>query len=149
MFLSLFLTCLVALVVATVLLIAFGSRVRVPSRVLGALLIVVVTLFAGEAAARIWLLPSKYVEYGEAAILAWGLVVVIVRRVWNPIGQLFFTTFLASASAYLVFAIDTTFGAGLSALARAASFVLLLFEIAALLLAGTFTFESCDSVCRV
>src|SRR5690348_13893936 len=106
MYLSLFLTCLVALVVATVLLIALGARIHLASRVVGALLILVVTAFAGEAAARIWDLPSEYVLYGQAVLLGWGLVVVVVRRVWNPIGQLFFTTFLASASAYLVFAID-------------------------------------------
>jgi cellulose synthase/poly-beta-1,6-N-acetylglucosamine synthase-like glycosyltransferase len=149
MVLSLFLTCLVALVIATVLLLAVGARVRVASRLLGAVLIVAVTAIAGEAAARIWSLPSEYVEYGQAVILAWGLVVVVVRKVWNPIGQLFFATFLSSAFAYLAFAVDTTFGDGLSFIARVASFVLLLFEIAALLLAGSFTFESCDSVCRV
>src|SRR5690242_6983625 len=149
MYLSLFLTCLVALVVGTVLLVALGARIHVASRVVGALLILVVTAVAGEAAARIWSLPSEYVLYGQAVILAWGLVVVVVRRVWNPVGQLFFATFLAAASAYLAFSVDTTFGDGLSVVARAASFVLLLFEIAALLLAGSFTFESCDSVCRV
>jgi hypothetical protein len=35
MLLTLFLTCFVALAVATVLLLAFGDRVRVASRVLG------------------------------------------------------------------------------------------------------------------
>src|SRR5436190_10348420 len=114
MCLSVFLTCTVALIVATVLLLALGARVRLASRVVGAAAIVGLTVLAGEAAAWIWQLPSRYIEYGQAVILAWGLVIVAARRVWNPIGQLFFACFLAAASAYLAFAIDTTFSGGLS-----------------------------------
>src|SRR5262245_51226387 len=140
MYLSIFLTCFVALLSATVLLVVAGHRIHVASRVLGLLLIVAVTLLSGEIAARLWTLSTKYIVYGEVLLLASGLVAVAARRVWNPVGQLFFACFLAAAVAYLVFAVDITFGEGLSVIARLASFVLLLFELAALFLAGTFTF---------
>ena len=53
MLLTLFLTCFVSLVAATVLLLAFGDRVRVASRVLGLALGVVLAVAAGRAAARL------------------------------------------------------------------------------------------------
>ena len=50
--LALFLTCFVALVAATVLLLAFGDRVRVANRALGLVAGVALAVGAGQAAAR-------------------------------------------------------------------------------------------------
>jgi len=149
MLLSVFLTCFVTLVISSALLFTLGHHVRFASRLAGLILVVVVVVASGEISAAIWELPSRYVEYGEAVLLAFGILVVIVRRPWNPIGQLFFGAFLASATSYLAFAGDTTFGGGLSAIGRVASFVLFVLEVAALAIATSFTFESCDAICRV
>jgi cellulose synthase/poly-beta-1,6-N-acetylglucosamine synthase-like glycosyltransferase len=146
--LSLFLTCFVATVAATLLLLVLGQHVRRSSRVIGILLVAVLAALAGEAAARLWSLPSIYVHVGQATLLGFGVLVVLSRPVWNPIGQAFFATFLASATAYLAFSLATTFAAGLSPVARVASAVLFLLEVAALVLSASFAFESCDTVCR-
>src|ERR671939_1087797 len=95
--LSVFLTSFVAIVVTTVLLISFGRRLHRGSIAAGTLLALVVTVLSGEIAARLWQLPSRYVEVGQGVLLAVTSMVVISRRVWNPIGQVFFGAFLASA----------------------------------------------------
>jgi cellulose synthase/poly-beta-1,6-N-acetylglucosamine synthase-like glycosyltransferase len=146
--LSVFLTCFIALAISTAALLALGQRMHFSSRVVGMLLVVLVTAASGELAARLADLPTGYVERAQVILLGLGLVVVLARGVWNPVGQLFFAVFLASALSYLWFAAGITFGPGLSAVARAASFLLLLFEVAALVLASSFTFECCDAVCR-
>jgi glycosyltransferase involved in cell wall biosynthesis len=147
--LALFLTCFVALVVATALLLAFGQRVRVASRILGLALGVVLAVAAGEAAARLWRLEPRPVLAAEALLVVLAAVVVAARPLWNPVGQVFFASFVAAALAYLAFAATVTFAGGLSPLGMAASALLLLLETAALALSGSFTFESCDVLCRV
>ncbi|HZP29680.1 MAG TPA: glycosyltransferase, partial [Acidimicrobiia bacterium] len=148
MLLSVFLTCFIALVVSTIALLLLGQRLRFSSRLLGVLLVIAVTAGAGELAARVASLPSRYVERAQLVLVVVGAVVVVARGVWNPVGQLFFAVFLTSALSYLWFAGGITFGPGLSPIARAASSLLLLFEVAALVLATSFTFECCDAVCR-
>ena len=149
MILSAFLTCFVALVVMTVLLLAFGPRARVSSTVVGALLALVVTAAAGELAAWAWHLPASDVEVGQAVLLLAMLVMVTSRSAWNVIGQLFFGAFVASAVTYLWFAVVSTTDPGLSVAARIASALLLLLELAALAISASYTFEGCDAVCRV
>jgi cellulose synthase/poly-beta-1,6-N-acetylglucosamine synthase-like glycosyltransferase len=146
--LSLFLVCFVALVSTTMLILLVGHRVRVASRLLGASCAIVVAIGSGEIAAAIWRLPTSYVWAGEALLLFPTLLVVLLRRRWNPVGQVFYGAFLASAVAYLAFAIDITFGSGLSAPTTAASAALLLLEFLALFLAASFAFESLDVLCR-
>jgi cellulose synthase/poly-beta-1,6-N-acetylglucosamine synthase-like glycosyltransferase len=148
MLLSLFLTCFVALVIGTAALLLLGHRVRIASRLAGLGLTVMIVVGSGEIAAGLWSLPSRYVLTGEGVILAFGVVVVFARPVWNPVGQVFFATFLASATTYLWFAAETTLDPGLSVMAHMASAVLFLFEVIALVLSASFTFESCDAVCR-
>jgi hypothetical protein len=79
MLLTLFLTCFVSLVAATVLLLAFGDRVRVASRVLGLALGVVLAVAAGQAAARLWQLDPRPVLVAEALLVALTAVVVATR----------------------------------------------------------------------
>jgi cellulose synthase/poly-beta-1,6-N-acetylglucosamine synthase-like glycosyltransferase len=146
--LSLFLTCFVALVLGTALLLALGSRAHITSPLLGVALTAAVALAAGWIAEAIWTFEDDTVPYSQAVVLAFGIIVVAARRVWNPVGQMFFATMLAAAASYLVFSVETTFGAGLSFEARLASGVLLLFEVVALVLSTSFTFESCDTLCR-
>ncbi|HET7870170.1 MAG TPA: glycosyltransferase [Actinomycetota bacterium] len=148
MLLSLFLVCFVALSLTTVLLLIAGHRLRVASRLLGSFCAIVLTIGSGEIAASIWRLQTSYVWAGEAFLLFLTLLVVMLRRRWNPLGQVFYGSFLASALAYLAFAIDITFASGLSALSMAASAALLLLEFVALFLAASFAFESLDVLCR-
>jgi nucleoside recognition membrane protein YjiH len=93
MLLTLFLTCFVALAAATVLLLAFGDRVRVASRVLGLVLGVVLAVAAGQAAERLWQLDPRPVLVAEALLVALTAVVVAARPLWNPVGQVFFASF--------------------------------------------------------
>jgi hypothetical protein len=147
--LALFLTCFVALVAATVLLLVLGQRVRAASRVLGLALGVVLAVAAGEAAARLWRLDPRPVLAAEALLVVLTVVVVAARPLWNPVGQVFFAGFAAAALAYLAFAATVTFAGGLSPVGVAASALLLVLETAALVLSGSFAFESCDVLCRV
>src|SRR6266508_1199629 len=145
--LSVFLVCFVALSLTTLLLLIAGHRLRVASRLLGSFCEIVLALGSGEIAASIWRLQTSYVWAGEAFLLFLTLLVVMLRRRWNPLGQVFYGSFLASALAYLAFAIDITFASGLSALSMAASAALLLLFVA-LFLAASFAFESLDVLCR-
>jgi glycosyltransferase involved in cell wall biosynthesis len=149
MLLTLFLTCFVALAAATVLLLAFGDRLRVASRVLGLALGVALAVGAGQAAARLWRLDPRPVLAAEVLLVALTAVVVAARPLWNPVGQVFLASFAAAALAYLAFAATVTFAGGLSPAGVAASALLLVLEASALLLSGSFAFESCDVLCRV
>src|SRR5439155_14764037 len=146
---ALFLISTVALGMATLLLLAVGHRLRVALRPLGLILAVLLAVAAAELAGLIWRLPTNHVRAGEAVLIALCLLVVAVRPQWNPVGQVFYGTFLAAALVYLGFAVYVTFGIGLSIVATIASCVLLLFELLALLISASFTFESCDVLCRV
>ncbi|HYX80016.1 MAG TPA: hypothetical protein VE976_05330, partial [Actinomycetota bacterium] len=139
--LSLFLVCFVALVLNTVLLLGLGHRVHVSFRPLGLAAGIVIAGVAGEVAARIWRLPVANIEAGEVLLLTCTVVVVLVRRRWNPFGQVFFGSFLAAALTYLAFAVEITFASGLSPAGTFASALLLLLELAALSLSASFTFE--------
>jgi hypothetical protein len=141
--LSLFLVCFVALVAATVLLLGFGDRVRVANRALGLVVGVVLAVGAGQAAARLWRLEPRPVLAAEALLVATTVAVVAARPLWNPVGQVFLAGFAAAALAYLVFAATVTFAAGLSPAGVAASALVLVLEASALLLSGSFAFESC------
>jgi Glycosyltransferase like family 2 len=149
MLLTLFLTCFVSLAAATALLLAFGDRVRVASKLLGLALGVVLAVAAGQAAERLWQLEPRPVLAAEALLVALTAVVVAARPLWNPVGQVFFAGFTAAALAYLAFAATVTFAGGLPPAGVAASAVLLALEAAALTLSGSFAFESCDVLCRV
>ena len=149
MFLSLFLTCVAALAVATVLLVLLGHRMRFASRILGVVCVAAVAVGAGEAAARLWDLPPTYVLAAEGLLLVLGVAVVLLRPVWNPIGQLFFGTLLASILTYLVFGAWYTVAGGLSAVAAIASGLLFGLELLAMLLTGWYAFDSVDASCRV
>ena len=122
---------------------------RVASRVLGLALGVVLAVAAGRAAARLWQLDPRPVLVAEALLVALTAVVVAARPLWNPVGQVFFASFAAAALAYLSFATTVTFASGLAPAGVAASALLLVLETSALLLSGSFTFESCDVLCRV
>ncbi len=145
---TLFLVCALALGAATVLLLSTGHRVRFASRLVGLLLGAVLVLAAGEAAAWLWQLPADYIEVGEALLFAALVIVVFARRMWNPIGQVFFATFLAAITTYLVAALVYTFASGLGPLGMLAASLLFVFELVALVLSSTFAFESVDVICR-
>jgi hypothetical protein len=148
MLLSLFLTCFACLAITTVLLLVAGHRVRVSSRALGVLCALVLVVGSGELTARLWRLPVAYVEAGELLLLSCIITTVRLRPRWNPLGQSFFGSYVASAIVYLAFAAQITFAGGLSPVAELASAVLMLLELTALLLAASFAFESLDVLTR-
>jgi cellulose synthase/poly-beta-1,6-N-acetylglucosamine synthase-like glycosyltransferase len=145
---SLLLTCFVALVLATALLLALGHRARFASRIVGVLLGAGLAVGAGEVAARVWTLEPRAALAGEALLVALTIAIVGIRPQWNPVGQAFFAAFAAASLGYLAFAGAVTFAGGLPPLAVAASAALLVLEVAALTLSGSFTFECLDSVSR-
>src|SRR5204863_8151714 len=92
---TIFLTCVVALGFATLALLVLGHRSRFASMPVGLLVAIVWAIGAGELAARWWHLPSTYVEVGQVVLALLIVVVVIARPLWNPIGQVFFGSYIA------------------------------------------------------
>jgi hypothetical protein len=143
------LVCLAALAPATFLLLLSGTRLRFASRLVGGLASLLVVAVSGQVVADLLRLRSDYVLAGQALLAACCLLVVARHRYWNPAGQLFFGTFLASVVGYLAFAAGVTFNGGLSLPAMLGSMFLLMLEVTGLAIAGWFTFESIDVTCRV
>ncbi|MCI0685894.1 MAG: glycosyltransferase [Sporichthyaceae bacterium] len=149
MLLTVILAGTVTLVLATVLLVLLGHRVRFASRIAGILLAALLCLGSAELAARLWNLVSAYVLTAAGATFVACLFVIFVLPHWNPIGQVFLGSYLSAALAYLTLGGYLTFAGDLSAAATAASVVLLGLEILALLISGYFAFEGCDVLGRV
>jgi cellulose synthase/poly-beta-1,6-N-acetylglucosamine synthase-like glycosyltransferase len=147
-FLTLFLTCVATLVPSTILLLAFGHRLPRSSRIAGVLGAAILTLIAGEAAGQLGGLPPGQVLVGEILVFAFDLVVILLRPRWNPIGQVFYGSFLASAVSYLAYAASYTLGAGLSPGGMVASGALFFLELGALTIAAWYTFDGLDVVTR-
>src|SRR5437660_239533 len=148
MLLGLFLVCFVGLCVSTVLLLTVGRRLRFSFAPLSLLLAVALAALAGEVAVRVWDPPATSVRAGQVLLIAAALVVALGRRRWNPVGQLFFASLVASAVAYLSFGAFFALFGGLSVLGALASGMLFLLELLALSISLTFAFESCDVICR-
>jgi len=137
------------LVLSTVALLVVGHRVRVASFWLSVAAAVVVPVVGGELAARVFRLPTRQVLVAEAVLVVTGVAVAWWRRRWNPVGVVFFSALLAGAVSYLALAGSVTVTGGLSIPAVLASGFVLLLEVAALVLAVSFAFETCDVACRV
>jgi cellulose synthase/poly-beta-1,6-N-acetylglucosamine synthase-like glycosyltransferase len=148
MLFSFFVVCSVSLGISTVFLAAAGRHIHYSSRTLGALLSAAVFFAAGWISAEVWSVPARPVEAAEVFCFAVSLGVVALRRVWNPVGQLFMASFVAAALAYLIFAASITVDGNLSVIGALASALLLLLEGMALTLACSFAFETCDVLCR-
>jgi cellulose synthase/poly-beta-1,6-N-acetylglucosamine synthase-like glycosyltransferase len=149
MLFSVFLVCSINLGISALLLVTLGSRLRVASRLAGVLLAAVGAFGAGYLAALWWALPAAPVEASEVFVVICAVVVASARGVWNPLGQYFFASFAAAALAYLGFAAYVTVASNFSFIGSLASALLFLLELAALVIAATFAFETCDVVCRV
>ena len=108
-----FLVCSAGLAFAILLLALIGKRVRVESRVLGVVLAAAVYFAAGWITSEIWALSPAPVDAAEVYCFALTVIVVMLRPVWNPIGQLFMGSVIAAALAYLAFAADITFNGNL------------------------------------
>ena len=143
-----FVVCAIDLGLATLLLLLAGDRIRHASPIAGALLCMAMAVAAGEIVTYVWAIASGPVEAAEVFVAALGVVASVWRHRWNPVGQLFFSTFVAASLAYLAFAWDITVAGHLSVVGSLASLVLLALETAALVLASSFAFETCDVVCR-
>jgi hypothetical protein len=146
MLLSWTLTCLVALAISTLGLLALGSRFHVASRLLGLLAVVALVVGSGQVTAAIWHIPSPYIVQAEILLALCGLIVVLLRPAWNIFGQIFMGSLIGSAIAYLILAGSLTFGGQLSWMGTVASTLLLLLEVAALTISGYYTFESLDAL---
>ncbi|MGH9121554.1 MAG: glycosyltransferase, partial [Acidimicrobiales bacterium] len=141
--------CAGDLIVGTLLLLLAGSRLRFASRIAGVLLSAAVAAVVCWGVERIWALPQHDVVAAGVFVALLGTAVSVLQPHWNPLGQLFFACYLAAAGSYLTFAGAVTFDGGLSLRGALASFALLVLETIALVLAASFTFETCDVVTRV
>jgi glycosyltransferase involved in cell wall biosynthesis len=147
--LSIVLTCVVALAVSTMALVVGGHRWRrVESPVASLVAVTAVSILTGELTARFLRLPTRYIVLAQVVLVVVGVVVVSVRRAWNPVGHVFLSSLWSASVAYLAFAGYVTVAGGLSAAGLLASAGLWLLEAAALVIAGSFAFESCDVICR-
>ncbi len=144
-----FVVCSIALAVATLLLLGVGGRLHHASLPAGVVGVVLATLGAGEIVTYVWAISSVPVEAAEVFLVCLGIAVTVARPHWNPVGQVFFTAFVGASLAYLAFAVDITVAGHLSIVGSLASLVLLVLETAALTLASSFAFETCDVLCRV
>jgi cellulose synthase/poly-beta-1,6-N-acetylglucosamine synthase-like glycosyltransferase len=146
---SMFIVCSINAGIATALLLLFGRRLRHASPVVGTVVGAIGALGASYLAAYAFTLPSVPVEASTVLVFAVVVVVVATRGVWNPFGQYFFASFVAAALAYLGFAADVTVAGNLSVIGSLASALLFCLEFSALAIACTFSFETCDVICRV
>ncbi len=146
---SAFLVCSLNLGIAGVLVFALGARLPVAARPAGALLGAAGVAAAAYLATLWWTLPAAPVEASGVLVFLVTIAVAAVRPAWNPVGQYFFASFVAAALTYLGFALDVTVAGNFSVLGALASALLFLLELAALGIAVTFAFETCDVVCRV
>lgn len=148
MLISLVLTCLTTLVIATAALLSVGHRVRVSAIWLSVTTVICSAVAGGEVAARLFLLPAGHVLVAEAVLVIVGIGVALLRRRWNPVGVAFFAALITAAASYLALAAYVTVAGGLSIPAALASAVVLVLETLALALAASFAFETCDVACR-
>lgn len=145
---TLALTSTTALVLATVLLLVAGRRLRFASRIAGLLICAPICYAAHLIASNLWHLAPDYTWAAGLIVFVACALVIVLLPYWNPIGQLFLGTYVAAAGSYLGFASYLTFAAGLSVPGRVASVLLLILETLALLISGYFAFEGCDVLCR-
>jgi cellulose synthase/poly-beta-1,6-N-acetylglucosamine synthase-like glycosyltransferase len=145
---TLTLTALTALLLATPPLFVLGHRWRASSRALSCTTVCAASVISGEIAGRVFALPSRYVVVAEAVLVAVGVLIAVLRPLWNPIGHVFFQSFVVAAGSYLVVATHATFAADLSIPGTVASFVILMLEVFAIVISASFAFESIDVACR-
>lgn len=144
-----FIVCSVSLGLSLLLLAALGTRLRVASRLLGVLVAGATYAAASWITTTVWGVTDWALWTGLVWCAVVAVAVIAWRGVWNAVGQVFMASFVAAALTYLVFAVRITVGGHLSPIGAVASLLLLVLECFALLLAGTFAFETCDVVCRV
>ena len=149
MLISLVLTSIVGLVLATILLLLAGHRLHRGGPARSIPLVLLAALVAGEVATRWLRLPTAHVLVAEATLAASGVAVAFWRRRWNAIGVLFLAHLLAAAASYLALAAYATFVGGLPIPVVFASAAMLVLEAAAVVLAASYAFETCDVACRV
>ena len=108
---------------------------------------------AGGLALTAWLAVDILNDVAAARVLAIVMAVVTVlarllQRRWSWVGAQLFAGVVLAALAYLVYAATQTYAVGLGVGIMAASTVLLLLEIAALVLAVSYAFEVIDVLSR-
>src|SRR5438477_6704275 len=101
MLFALFLVCASGLALSTLLLLLVGRRLQVAWPPLGVGFALLVAVASGQVAAVLWRLPTNLVEVGEGVVALASLGIVASRRDWNPVAQVFFGAFVASALVYL------------------------------------------------
>lgn len=148
MMLSWLLASLIALAVATVLLVCLGSRLHLASLSASALSGVCFVAVVVIGTRTLWALPWHDAIAGGLFVGAVLVAIVAARPLWNPVGQLFFACTVAAALSYLLLAGWITISGVLSPVATLASALLWLLEAGAFVITGSFAFESCDVVCR-
>lgn len=148
MLLSLLAISLGAVVGATGLLLVAGHRVRRSSWWRNVALAIGGAVVSGEVVGTVLALPSSTTLFAEVVLAGTAVAIGRLRPRWNAVGVWFFASVVVAASAYVGVAATVTFGGGLSALATVAPAAVLGLEVAALSIAATFAFETCDVACR-
>jgi hypothetical protein len=151
----------VALVAAT-LVVFLGRRFRVPILEFGSDQVrrlatqgvsIMFGIGLGVAAAliatRIWALSISEATYAGLTIAVAVAIVVFAKPRWEPPAHLFGGAFVATSLVYLTFGIVVTFGGYFGTLGSIGAGLLVLLEVVALAIAGSFVFESLDAVFTV
>lgn len=144
-----FLLSAIWLILALVLALAIGTRLR-RSSFLSSLLYLAILVGIGDLGARVVLgEPPEIVATGSIIVLIAALPLILLLRDWNAPGQGLLLFSMTSIAAYLSYAFVITAFGPLSLAAFLFSFFLLCLEAVALCLSLTFAFEVLDVLCRV
>jgi cellulose synthase/poly-beta-1,6-N-acetylglucosamine synthase-like glycosyltransferase len=136
------------LALAFLLVLPFGTRLRIGSRLLS-LLGLSALIAVGDALALAWFAERNEVIAASIAALLIGILFVLRLHDWNALGHAFFLFACTTTALYLVYAFAVTAFSPLSPLAFMLGIFLFALEMCALLLALSYAFEMIDVLCRV
>jgi cellulose synthase/poly-beta-1,6-N-acetylglucosamine synthase-like glycosyltransferase len=153
--------CVIGLAASTILLF-LGRRFRVPllgvasdrvrrlaTQGVSVLLGIGLGVAAALVAVRLWNVSTAQATYAVLVIAAATGVVVLAKPRWEPPAHLFGGAFVAASVVYLTFGAAVTFGGYFGPVGSVGAGLLVLLQIVALAIAGSFVFESLDAVFTV
>ncbi len=137
------------LMLGFILLLALGTRLRHGNFLLS-LLFLIPLIAIGDLIAIAWLGEEPVlVLIASTCIVAAGMLLFLMLKDWNAVGQLFFLFSVTTTSIYLLYAFTVTAFSPSSSLAFIFSFLLFLLETSALCLSLSYAFEVLDVLCRI
>jgi cellulose synthase/poly-beta-1,6-N-acetylglucosamine synthase-like glycosyltransferase len=137
------------LILAFIALIAFGAKLR-HSNFFTSLFYLLILIGMGDLITVGWWGGDPVLTViSSMVIIGVGIILLLVLRDWNAIGQVFFLVSITTTVMYLLYAFAVTAFSPTSPLAFIFSFLLFLLEAAALTLSLSYAFEALDVLCRV